>query len=120
MVKPLLLVWAKGLYRLECVQTGAVVNQVNGFHLKPFHAGDDAEPQGKLDSAEQKDDLDEDEEGGLDGGKRQGGFDDEEKENGLDGEEQQDDCNSNEQADGLDGEEYYSLRVIYVHTSTII
>ena len=111
MVKPLLLVWAKGLYRLECVQTGAVVNQVNGFHLKPFHAGGDAEPQGKLDSAEQKDDFDEDEEGGLDGGKRQGG---------LDGEEQQDDCNSNEQADGLDGEEYYSLRVIYVHTSTII
>ena len=47
----------KGLYRLECVQTGAVVNRVNGFHLKPFHAGDDGEPNGKLDSAEQNDAL---------------------------------------------------------------
>ena len=68
--------------------------------MKPFHAGDDAEPNGKLDSAEQKDSFDKEEEGGF-GGKQQGGFDGDEQENGLDGEEWQDDF-GDEQADSLD------------------
>ena len=86
----------KGLCCLECVQTRAVINQVNGFHLKSFQAGDDAEPNGSLDSAEQLD--------GLDGGKQQGGFDSDKQENGLDEERQQDDFDGDEQADDLDGE----------------
>ena len=91
----------KGLYRLEWVQTGAVVNRVNGFHLKPFHAGDDAEPNGKLDSAEQNDVFKEEEQGALNGGKWEGSFNDDE-------EECQDDFDGAEQANCLDGEERQS------------
>ena len=98
----LLLACTKGLYCLECVHTGAVINQVNSFHLKPFHAGDDAEPDGGLDSAEQKDSFDEDEGGGLDGGERQGVIDGDEQENGLDGEQWQGGFDGDEQEDGLD------------------
>ena len=75
----------KGLYRLECAQAGAVVNRVKGFYLKPFHAGDDAEANSSLNSAEQKD-----------------GFDGDEQEKGLDGNKWQSSFNGNEQADGLD------------------
>ena len=81
-----------------------MINQVNGFHLKPFHAGDDAEPDGSLDSAEQKDGFDEEEGGGLDGEERQGGFDGDEQENGLDREKRQSGFDSDEQEDGTDGE----------------
>ena len=78
-----------------------MINQVNGFHLKPFHAGDDAEPDGSLDSAEQKDGFDEEEGGGLDGEERQGGFDSDEQEDGTDGEKRQGGFDGDEQADGL-------------------
>ena len=50
----------KGLYRLECVQTGAVIKRVNGFHLKPFREGDD------VSSAEQKYGSNDEEECGFD------------------------------------------------------
>ena len=79
-----------------------MINRVNGFHLKPFHAGDDAEPNDSLESAEQKDGFDEEKEGGLDGDKQQGSFDSDEQENGHDGEDWQDDFDGDEQADGLD------------------
>ena len=95
----------KGLYRLECVKTGAVVNRVNGFHLKPFHAGKDAEPNGKLDSAEQNDAFKEEEQGIFDDDEeeRQDDFDGVEQLSGFDGVNQADCPNEEEQQSGFDG-----------------
>ena len=87
----------KGLYLLECVQTGAVIKRVNGFHLKPFHEGDD------VDSVEQK--GDDEEECGCDGDEEEHGCDGDEEEHGCDGDEEECGSDGDEEEHGCDGDE---------------
>ena len=109
----------KGLYRLECVQTGAAIKQVNGFHLKPFREDDD------VNSAEQKDGSDDEEERGFDddGHEEKCGYDGDEEKRGCDdnNEKRAFDNNGDEEKRGCDDDdEKYGLMTMVMRRSLVV